>query len=98
MLGQIFEEEEPENESTGGGHQAASVAGLDGAHSAMLTRLAEKPQWSMEEVEDIAGNLGLMAEGALETINDAAMEKTEEPLFDIAEDVFLDESILKEFF
>ncbi len=98
LLGQIFEEEEPENESTGGGHQAASVAGLDGAHSAMLTRLAEKPQWSMEEVEDIAGNLGLMAEGALETINDAAMEKTEEPLFDIAEDVFLDESILKEFF
>ena len=56
--------------------QAASPVppGLDAAHRSFLARLAERPSWPRSEVARIAAELGLMPDGALEIVNEAAFE------------------------
>jgi len=98
LLSSIFVEDEPSDSDGGGsGALAASIASLDGAHSALLTRLAEKQEWVMEEIEAMTADAGLMAEGALETINEAAWDRTGSAVLDIGDTVRIDQAVLGEF-
>ncbi|QCE34520.1 hypothetical protein FAI40_03720 [Acetobacteraceae bacterium] len=63
------------------------LAELDSAHQKMAQKLLEKSEWERAEIEQIAENLDLMAEGALETINDAAFDVYDEPFIE-GEDPF----------
>lgn len=72
------------------------VAGLDAAHSELLRRLAEKPVWERVEVERLAGPLGLLPDGALEVINEAAFERCGAPLLEGDETLEIDGQILEE--
>ena len=96
VLGAIFAEDEEERESQAATEDVNAIAGLDSPHSAMLLRLAAKDQWAMEEVAVLADEFGLLAEGALETINDAAWEHADSPLFDISDNVVIDKTVLEE--
>ena len=58
----------------------AGLAGLDAAHSGLLRRLAAKTVWPRIEVERLAGELGLLPDGALEVINEAAFDRCGAPL------------------
>lgn len=60
----------------------AAIAGLDGVHSAMLRTLADRDVWTQVEFEEIAERYMVMPEGALDTINEAALEATEEPFLE----------------
>jgi tellurite resistance protein len=60
----------------------ALVEGLDGPHSALARRVSERPSWSRAELEQLCDELGLMVEGALDTVNEAAVDVAGEPLIE----------------
>ena len=66
--------EETEEPATGG------LLGLDAGHSAFLRALISRRQWSREELEDIASDMELMLDGALEHINEASLDAFDEQL------------------
>jgi uncharacterized tellurite resistance protein B-like protein len=72
------------------------IAGLDAAHSELLRRLAAKTVWPRIEVERLAGELGLLPDGALEVINEAAFERCGAPLLEGDEIIEIDPHILEE--
>jgi uncharacterized tellurite resistance protein B-like protein len=72
------------------------VAGLDGVHSAFLRRLAQKGAWPRVEVERLAAGLGLLTDGALEVINEAAFERCGAPLLEGEETLEIDGQVLEE--
>ncbi|HVR95782.1 MAG TPA: TerB N-terminal domain-containing protein [Thermoanaerobaculia bacterium] len=88
ILDAIFREEEPPGPPT--------VAGLDGAHSAFLRRLAEKTVWERSEVERLAAGLSLLPDGALETLNETAFESYGTPLLEGDETLVIDNQVLQE--
>lgn len=50
------------------------LLGLDEAHSALARMLLSRPQWSRQELLDVASDLELMLDGALERINEASFD------------------------
>lgn len=81
LLGGVFASDE---ESATSGVPAmiggAIVAGLDGAHSALLLALRGRDTISRAEFEGIARGLRLLPDGAVDTINDAAFDLVGHPL------------------
>ncbi len=81
LLADIFTEEAPEEVSAMAPIDAddeldvpTGVLGLDEAHSAFARAVLSRPEWSREELAELAADLDLMLDGALEQINDAAFE------------------------
>ncbi|MGW6279603.1 tellurite resistance TerB family protein [Kribbella sp. NPDC055071] len=65
------------------------IAGLDGNHSALLRKLAERDRWTRAEFEEVAAEYAVMPDGALDTINEASLDATDEPfLEDDGDDTF----------
>jgi len=52
-----------------------AVLGLDSAHSAFLLYLGQRASWRRIELERVAGALGVLLDGALETINSAVVNR-----------------------
>lgn len=85
FLSGIFAEEAPVPETSPppepeSSDVPTSPLGLDEAHSALVHLLLSRPQWTRAELEDAAADLGLMTDGALEQINEAAFEAFDTPL------------------
>lgn len=99
LLEGIFREERGE-EAPAAAPAAADagilVAGLDAAHSELLRRLAEKDAWPRVEIERLAGELGLLPDGALEVINEAAFARCGAPLLEGDEMIEIDRQVLEE--
>ena len=58
-----------------------TIAGLDAAHSALAIALAATPWWDRSDAEQLGDSLGLpLLDGALDRINEAAMDACGEPL------------------
>lgn len=74
----------------------SGVAGLDRAHSLLLQRLAARPTWPRTDLEAAANDAGLLAAGAIETINEAAFAVSDGPLLEGHDPVELDGHVLKE--
>ena len=53
---------------------------LDAAHSSFARTLLSRPQWTRQELLDIAEDLDLMLDGALERINEASYDAHDLPL------------------
>ncbi len=73
----------------------ASLLGLDEAHSALARMMLSRPQWSREELLDVAADLDLMLDGALEHINEAAFDAHDLPLFEGDDPVTVNADILE---
>lgn len=73
-----------------------TLAGLDGVHSALLRHLSSAPSWERVKVERFAAALGLLPDGALEVINDAAVVTCGAPLLEGDEIIEIDPEILQE--
>jgi len=54
---------------------APRLLGLDAEHSAFLRVLLTRPSWSRAELSDIAADMEMMLDGALERVNEAALDK-----------------------
>lgn len=89
LLSSIFREEEvlapvlieekiiTENEESS---SVPSLLGLDESHSSLARLLLSRPEWTREELLDVAADLDLMLDGALEHINEAAFDAYDSPL------------------
>jgi uncharacterized protein/uncharacterized tellurite resistance protein B-like protein len=85
LLSKVFEEEappalpsaisakdaQPEEPSAG----TPLLLGLDAEHSAFLRVLLTRHSWSRAELNDIAADMEMMLDGALERVNEAALDK-----------------------
>ncbi|MDO9485385.1 MAG: TerB N-terminal domain-containing protein [Actinomycetota bacterium] len=56
------------------------VPGLDAAHSQLLRQLALQDEWSRAELDALCNQLGLLPDGALDTLNEAAYELVGDPV------------------
>lgn len=77
MLADIFMEvAQPESESnvTEEVEMATGVLGLDKNYSAFARVLMSRPEWTRKELTDVAQDLDLMLDGALERVNEAAFD------------------------
>ncbi|WP_349709979.1 TerB N-terminal domain-containing protein [Comamonas sp. w2-DMI] len=93
LLSGIFKEESPpepvfaEPEPEGDGEPTPpGLLGLDEAHSALARLLLSRPEWTKDELGDVAADLDLMLDGAIETLNEAAFDLHDVP-FTEGEDV-----------
>jgi len=94
LLAEVFVEDEPEvvttprPESPAADSDSATIPetdtdtlwGLDADHSALLRQLLTRPSWTRAEVQALAAALGLMTDGALEHLNEAAFDHADGPL------------------
>jgi len=99
LLGNLFEEDEPEPEAPEPAtvaESAATIAGLDPLHSQLLLAIAQQTTWQREALAAKAEELGLMLDGALEVINEAAFEAGDEPLTDGDDLIEIDTDVLEQ--
>lgn len=73
-----------------------SVMGLDGEHTALVRILCTRPEWTRDELEELAQDRGLMLDGALERINEAAFDKHDQPFCEGDDPVEINQELLKE--
>ena len=57
----------------------AGLLGLDETHASLARLLLSRPTWTRSELEDVAADLDLMLDGALEHINEAAFDAHDMP-------------------
>ncbi|HEV8240447.1 MAG TPA: tellurite resistance TerB C-terminal domain-containing protein, partial [Thermoanaerobaculia bacterium] len=100
LLGEIFVEEAVEAPAApppaASAKDDALIRGLDGAHSALLLTLAGAASWQRTRLERLADRLGLLPDGALEVINEAAFAACGAPLLEGEDPIELDREVLQE--
>src|SRR6202044_859146 len=83
LLSKVFEEETPvisvaavsaEDAGPEPSERAPRLLGLDGEHTAFLRVLLTRHSWSRAELNDIAADMEMMLDGALERVNEATLE------------------------
>ena len=89
MLGEIFREDEAgagsaANAASGADTvpPAAHPSGMDSRHVEFLRLMCAEPAWASTEWAAVARRLNLMPAGAIDTINAAALEAFDEPIFE----------------
>lgn len=75
---------------------ANTVGGLDPAHSRVVHALAGLERLNWNEFQDLAALHGLLPEGALDTLNEAAFEASDEPLIEGEETLTINTYALQE--
>lgn len=70
------------------------LLGLDQAHSTLARRMLARQEWSREDLLQMAEELDLMLDGALEYINDAAFEAFNMPFIESDSPIVLNPEIL----
>ena len=97
VLGDIFREDEPEDEweetLEGIGD---SFSGLDAQHAAFLGELLTRSHWEEAEFATLAGQFRLMQEGALETVNEWSFERFGDALIEEHEGYELNPDVVAE--
>lgn len=65
-------------------------------YGALLSRLAERPEWSRTEFEAIVAGCRLLPDGAVDTLNEAAFEYTGGPVLEGDDPIQIDAATAKE--
>ncbi|WP_433274581.1 TerB N-terminal domain-containing protein [Actinosynnema sp. CS-041913] len=65
------------------------VGSLDAAHSTLLRELATRSSWSRADFDALCAEAGLLPEGALDVLNEAAVEAADEPVVEDDGDQFV---------
>lgn len=75
---------------------AEQVAGLDGAHSALMRKLSVEPSWARGDWNQLCAALGLLPDGAVDTLNEAALDACGEALLDGDDPLEVNSTVLGE--
>jgi tellurite resistance protein len=94
-LAEIFAEEEPAPPPPSPG-RATAVGGLDPAHAQLFHWLVGQDAWSRDEFDALAAEAGLLPDGALEVLNEAAYDRTDEPLCEGSDPIEINQDIVKD--
>lgn len=76
------EPSEPETTEEPAGTAEEALLGLDAKHAELLAVLLERPEWTRAEFEELCSDKGLMPDGAIETINEAAFTKFDQAVIE----------------
>jgi hypothetical protein len=85
LLGDVFAGEDADSAAPPEFHgedMEATLLQLDSDHAGLLRVLLQRVQWSRAEVEEVCADRGLMIDGAIERINDAAFERYDRALIE----------------
>jgi tellurite resistance protein len=98
LLGSIFVDDETPSEPVQppADPDVPLVAGLDGPHSRLFRELVLERSWPRATVEDICTGLGLLTDGALEVLNDAAFECAGDPVVTGTDPLEIDFDVVRE--
>lgn len=97
LLATIFTDDESQSPALQPSRSSSDgVAGLDAAHSAFLRVLVERTQWDRSSVETLASEHGLMTDGALELVNEAAFASCDTPIFEGDDPLDIDPAVAEE--
>jgi tellurite resistance protein len=83
---------EPEEQEAEAPH---GLMGLDATHTSFVNQLISRPEWTREELLDLASDLDLMLDGALERINEAAFDAHDEALTEGDDPITVNRDILE---
>jgi len=98
LLAGIFVEEEPAQVPFATAASTDSVVGgLDAAHSRIFARLRLRASWPLAEFEALTRSFQLMPQGALDTINEAVIEKCGVALTEGDDPLTIDTTVYAEF-
>jgi hypothetical protein len=95
LLHEVFTEEEAPSAPVAAAAPPSTgetVAGLDVAHTALLRRMGESPHWSRAEAAALARGAGLLLDGALDAINDAAFDQIGAPVWEGDDPIEVDQA------
>ena len=93
------EESDPAENTVDDDEEATSESApdsLDSLHAELVRYLAQRRIWSRDEFDQVAAELGLMPAGAVETINDAAFARCDEPLLEGDDPLEVNDEALEE--
>ena len=95
MIQEIFEEE---SETKDGPitETAQSTGELDKEHFTLLIRLGEQESWQRSDYEKLVKEIGLLPDGALQTLNEAAYDLCDEPLTVGVDPILIDQDVYRE--
>ena len=97
LLSEIFKaEDEVIMPSTVTPPTQQSILGLDGSHSALLAALVIKESWPKHEVEKLAKEYLLLTDGAILTINEAALETVDDVIIDGDDPFTINKALIEE--
>ena len=100
LLHGIFADEEadaPSRQDRAEIDDAQTIAGLDAEHSAFVRALGQQEAWERAALEALAEQHGLLLDGALDTINEAAFDQYDAPCIEEEDDSYVvDRAIYKE--
>src|SRR5439155_675999 len=74
---------------------ADRIAGLDRAHSLLLRVLAARRSWTREEFAVLAGAHGVLPDGALDRLNDAAIDTAGAPAIECDATLPMNDDVLQ---
>jgi hypothetical protein len=94
LLAEIFAEVERPSSDDDANRTGGEFQGLDAAHTAFLAMLLTRPAWPRAELDAAAREAGLMADGAIETINEWAFDRYEAPLLEDGDQLTVDAALL----
>lgn len=102
MLAAVFAEQN-EKQSSDSAEKTADLApvadaaliGLDLEHTAFLRLILTRSSWSRKELTDAAADMELMLDGALERINEAALDNFGEPLIEGEDPVEISATVME---
>lgn len=80
VLGEIFDDDDPEDDEAVA--DGSVFDGLYGFHTILLRALLDRDNWTEDEFRGLAEQHGLMAAGALETINEWSFDRHDDALIE----------------
>lgn len=89
---QVVHEDSDEDETPSG---EVALLGLDESHAAFARVLMSRPSWAREELLDVAADLDLMLDGALERINEASFDVHDAPFTEGDDPVEVNSEVLE---
>jgi hypothetical protein len=103
LLSQVFDAAD-DDDPTGSGRAGvaadlaggAQIATLDATHSALLRALTGQASWSRGEFAELAAAHGVLPDGAIDMLNEAAIEATGEPVVAGGDTLAVDNDVLVE--
>ena len=100
LLAGIFAED-PAPEAAYLGNESSTdapdlVAGLDSAHSSLLRSLAAQSTWTRAELETLCAESGLLPDGAIDTLNEAAYQTVGDPVIEGEDVLSVDKPVAEE--
>ena len=78
-------------------NRSCGVWGLNQEFSDFLRLISTRPEWSRTELEELAKTHSLMLDGALEHINEAALDRYDLPLTEGDDPLSINQELIKEF-